>query len=407
MAQDAGIFWACNKLKYRFMAKILFAPLNTNHVHIFESILPWLHTDYVFLSHDNISEAAQYHTGKLMQQKGIKHVGFSQRLDRSPSDWIGSKISKALALKKQVKEILKQVSPDVLVVAIDHDPVSQILIEQAHRLQIKSVLIQEGLIRPHELVDQPWYWSDYVFKILRMFGIHLNYIRYGSAACDRILVSGARAAQIFKNTGNDERQLAIVGQPKYDSAINKLRNHTNYESGTKTYVFAASTTVLADLPNVRFMREMVKSAHELDIHLIIKLHPRAPIEPSDVHRFISDVQRPASLEIIKEGDDTFDILMRSYALVTVSSTMVLEALMMNKECVVAEYLAGTSCLEYESYDAVHVIKNELDIKEIFKNSLTSKKPVENKKKLLNDELYLLDGMASQRAAQAIESMIGK
>jgi hypothetical protein len=389
------------------MAKILFAPLNTNHVHIFESILTWLNTDYIFLSHDNIAEAAQYKTGPLMQKKGIQYLDFSAQLRRSPSVWIGAKISQALFLQKQANQILKQVLPDVLVMAIDHDPVAQIMIEQARNLKIKTVLIQEGLIRPHELVDQPRYWSDYAFKILGMFGIHLNYIRYGSAGCDKILVSGERAGQIFKNIGIDERKLVIVGQPKYDGAMEKLGNHTAHESDTKTYIFAASTTALADLPNVRFIREMVRSAHELGIHLIIKLHPRAPTEPSDVYRFLADVQCPSSLEIIKEGDDSFDILMRSYALVTVSSTMVLEALMMNKECVVAEYLAGASRLEYGSYDAVHVINNEQAIEETFKNSLLSKKLVENKKKLLHDELYLLDGKASQRAAQVIESMIGK
>ena len=61
---------------------------------------------------------------------------------------------------------------------------------------------------------------------------------------------------------------------------------------------------------------------------------------------------------MKEGDETFEILKRSDILITVSSTVILEALMMNKECVVVNYLAGESRLEYAKYDAIHSIESE-------------------------------------------------
>ena len=73
---------------------------------------------------------------------------------------------------------------------------------------------------------------------------------------------------------------------------------------------------------------------------------------------ILKVKNNSFLEIIKEGDETFEILKRSDVLITVSSTVILEALMMNKECVVANYLAGESCLDYDRYNAIYSIKSE-------------------------------------------------
>ena len=136
------------------------------------------------------------------------------------------------------------------------------------------------------------------------------------------------------------------------------------------------------------------------MHLIIKLHPRGVQEPADIYNLL-DINREHSIEIIKEGDDTFELLKRADVLITVSSTIVLEALMMDKECVVGSYLAGESRLEYGKYDAIHSIESEEEIYDVMKKAILSKKSYENKHRLLEDELYRLDGKAGQRAASFI------
>jgi CDP-glycerol glycerophosphotransferase (TagB/SpsB family) len=116
--------------------------------------------------------------------------------------------------------------------------------------------------------------------------------------------------------------------------------------------------------------------------------------------------RPSpSLQIIKEGDDTLDILKRCHALVTVSSTVILDALMMDRECVLATYLAGESRMDYDAYDAIYSIEGEGQIDEMIQRSMIDKRSYRNKRRLLEDELYLLDGKAGERAAKAIVSMI--
>ena len=85
--------------------------------------------------------------------------------------------------------------------------------------------------------------------------------------------------------------------------------------------------------------------------------------------------------------------------------MILEALMLDKECVVADYLAGESRLEYGPYDATHTIEREEEIFDAMKKSLLYKSSYQNKKKLLEDELYKLDGQAGLRTARLIESLV--
>ena len=85
--------------------------------------------------------------------------------------------------------------------------------------------------------------------------------------------------------------------------------------------------------------------------------------------------------------------------------MIIEALMMNKEGVVANYLAGEYRLDYTKYDAVYGINGPDQIHAVIKETLSSKKPYKNKKRLLEDELFMMDGHSAERAAQAIHSIL--
>ena len=68
-----------------------------------------------------------------------------------------------------------------------------------------------------------------------------------------------------------------------------------------------------------------------------------------------------------------------------------------------DYLAGKSRLDYDSYNAVFTIKAEEDIEKVLSKTLKSDKAFENKKFLLYDELFQLDGCSGQRMANFLEN----
>jgi len=387
------------------MEKVLFLPLNTNHVLIFKEVWQSLDCQYEILCHDNISEAKQYRTETLLKELGVQFRFFAKAVNRSEGDNFFLKIVAFLKMKQSIIQSLKEVSPNIVVLGIDHDPIAQVVIGESNRLGYKTILFQEGLITPHQKLSHKSQLSDYGYNILKLCGIYLNYSKYGSGDWDKILVGGKRPYTILnKIRGIAEERIGIVGIPKYDIFFQRIKDLKQISDEKKTYLYAARPTIISDEPNIRFLKKLVGAVNDLKIHFIIKLHPRSPLEPDDIYNVIKSEDK-SSVEIIKQGDDTFEILKKSYALITDFSTVALEALIMGKECVAASYLAGDNRFEYNEYDAIYVVENESEIYDVMKKSMLTKKSYENKKRLLEDELYRLDGKAGERAASFIENMV--
>jgi hypothetical protein len=307
-------------------------------------------------------------------------------------------------MKKEIYNTLEEISPSLIVLAIDNDPISQIFIKEAKKQRIKTVLIQEALIRPFEYSEGKKYLSDYFYGLLRIFGITLNYIKYGAGHCDRILVGGRIAVDILRSNGIPENRITMVGLPKYDTLMERIIGLKQTVNDKRVYLYATSTKIFQDDGNINFMRKLGEAAKQLDFYLIIKLHPRIPQGPDDVYKVIGDEAKEFT-KVIKEGDETFELLKKADVFITVFSTIILDALLMDKECIVANYLAGESRLEYGQYDAINCIESEEEIEDVLKKTMAFRKSYVNKKHLLEDELYKLDGKACLRTAKVIESMI--
>lgn len=383
------------------MEKILFVPLNTNHVLIFSGIMQSLTCGYTAICHDRVSDAPQYHTESILKKKRIPYVHFPEKLERSLKDSILTKVISFLKIRKQVRYLLEHTESNAIVLAIDNDPIAQVFIEEAKRRGKKTVLIQEALIRPYEYSEKKEYLSEYFYHFLRFFKVYLTYTQYASSLFDKMLVGGKRAYDIMRERGIPEEKMIVVGQPKYDAVMSMIEDYIPPENERKVYLFAASTKIVQDAGNIGFLKKIIDAAKDLGIYMIVKLHPRAPTEPSDIYDIVGS-RNTSYFEVIKKGDDTFELLKKADALITVSSTVVLEALMLNKECIIGDYLAGESRLGYDVYNAVHSIDREDAVYDALSNALYHKKKYENKKRLLEEELYKLDGQAGKRAAELIE-----
>jgi hypothetical protein len=329
---------------------------------------------------------------------------FPKPIDRLPSDPLPVKIINAIKIKKLIRNLLTNISPALLVLAIDNDPISQMFIRESKKTGIKTLLVQESLMRPYQYTLRKKYISNILYNSLRGIGIPLTYIKYGTGLCDAVLASGKIPQKIFIKRGVPANKIFIVGYPKYDTMIEKLKHVKTVENNKPVYLFAASTNIIQDVANTHFLNKLISATIQLGVYLIIKLHPRSSLEPADIYKTIAD-HNTSLVEIVKEGDDTFSILKQSDVLITVSSTVILEALMMNKECVIVNYLAGESRLDYNEYDAVCTIDSDKDIFDVIKNTSLYRKQRSNKEKLLEDELFKLDGHSGYRSAEIIENLI--
>ena len=386
------------------MKKVLFIPLNTNHVLIFEPVINRLSCESVVLCHDRISNDQRYHTEQTLRDRNIPYIHFSGKINRDLQENFFSSLLHFFRMQKAIDDLLKQISPDTLVLAIDNDPIAQIFIRLSKRYKIRSILIQEGLIRPYEYTRRKTYTSDYLYRLLNRWGIFLRYTKYGTTGCDIICASGNRAANIFQNRGVSEKHLTIVGQPKYDHYLERVKNFQSTHYDKKKLLFAAGSSIVRDELNIQFLKVLVDSAKNFNAFLIIKMHPRTKETPQDIYNIIG-VQDKSCLEVVKQSDDTFEILKDVYGLITVSSTMIIEALLLDKEGITVDYLAGEQRLDYGKYDAVYTIEDQQKISDVIAEALQTKKSPANKKHLLEDELFKLDGNASERVAHLIQSSL--
>jgi len=385
------------------MSKILFLPMNTNHVMILKHIIGQLKCDYDVLCHDRLCQGAQYLTENVLEKLGIPYVHFDDSCSLSYHLGLMARIRAFCRIRHIIKQKINCLSPSVLVLFIDNDPVAQLGIKMSRKNGIKTILLQDGLIRPDEYTERRLNPSKIIYTLLKTFGISLRSIVYGTGGCDKVLVNGNIAREILKTRGVPESKMIIVGQPKYDSFIKRIKVDELKNDNHRKYLFAATKELIRDDKNIRFLKEVTRCCANSEVHLIIKMHPRAPEIPEDVLGVLKG-EDATFFEVVKEGDDTVEILKKCDAVITLYSTVILEALMMDKEGIAVHYLAGEQNLRhYNKYEAIFPIQNEGEVSTIIQESMKCRKEMGNKKKLLEDELCKLDGKASKRAAEIIQS----
>lgn len=389
------------------MNQILFVPLNTNHVIIFNEILSYLKSTYVMVSHDRISVNEKYCTEELLIQKKIPYIHFDQKIQRSEGDNIVKELVSYFKIKKLIKKILDNQSPRVIVLAVDNDLISALFLKEAIKRNIKSVIIQEGSNRPGIIQYKINNLNVLAKGLLRsVFGIHLGYQLHGKLNLfDKYFVAGKLTGVTLVKRGVPSDKIVVTGQPKYDLFLKEAISHRNVEIENKKLLFAAGFHIIADQPNVDFLKSLINSTFDLGIRLIIKLHPRSSVSPEDIEIIFSD-NSLKHCEIIKESDATVLALLKQvYGVITVSSTIVTEALIMNREGIVVDYLAGDYRLSFDGYEIepVHHINSIEQVLNVLEKSINDRIPFEYKKPYLEDNIFNLDGISAKYASEQIEN----
>lgn len=383
------------------MAEILFVPLNTNHVGIFEPVFSRLRSPWQVVSHDRVSESAVYHTGGLLRGKGLKPVDFPEAVARSPRGGLARRCAEARRIKSGVAGILESVRPRLLVLGIDHDPIAILFIREARRRGVRTVVMQEGLIRPRDLESNDDWKSRLVADVTAALGVPVRYLRFGTQGADAYLLSGNRARDILLRAGVPASRLVVVGQPKYDRFLRQAELQVAPRNPVPAFLFAAPADLLNAPWGPELVRSLAEEARRRKVRIVVKLHPRGLLQPEEVLR-CAGAAAGESFTVIKTGDDTVELLSQSDGFVTISSTVVLEALIFGKECVVLDYLAGKSSLGYGASGAVHVVETASRLGARLGDAVTNPTAPESKRRLLEEELHFLDGRAAERVAAYLE-----
>jgi hypothetical protein len=243
---------------------------------------------------------------------------------------------------------------------------------------------------------------------------------YVPVTSDKMAVWGEIAKNWLVNHGVNSDKLVITGNPKFDDLSRKeidpkkstIYDELKLDSKKGVFVFATQPPLVGfisretEKANELVFRALLKAMEEFpDKQLVVKLHP---IDDGKLVRRIAGEQKAKMNIVITKNVNLYDLLRVSDLLITIDSTVALEAMLLNKPVVLINldkrsniYLERGAAIGVE--EAQNIVPT---IKEILFG--TAEKALEKeRKKFVYDCAYKQDGQASKRILDLIDRMVNR
>ena len=237
-------------------------------------------------------------------------------------------------------------------------------------------------------------------------GLYLSGVPMANPISHKIFVWGEKSKVPLLEAGGNIKQLQITGSPIYDSLISKLSQFEPENSNVKKLLFATqplTTQPLSDDMNLQIINNIIPFLEEgQKIQLIVKPHP---FENSEYYRTAFKRVSKDIIDIRESKENIFPFLLNADLVLLMSSTVGIEAAIMDKPMVCIKsknsiYTEEGVALEVQEPDEI-----VLKIKQILYDKETREKLMKNRKKFVHDYAYVQDGKASERIAQSIIEMV--
>ena len=213
-----------------------------------------------------------------------------------------------------------------LVICIDENGTSRFLVYAAHSMGVPSLAFQHGIIHPTHIS------YNYSRQDVDFYDNNFNCL-----FADRTAVFGSHFKKLLITQGNyQSKRLVVTGQTKMDFLSNdkkkvdkkqtlmKLKIHPSY----KIVVFASQP--LKNISELKLtLSTIIKCIRKLNkVSLVIKVHPGD--DENTYYQILKELNFQAT--VIKRFD-LYEILSVSDLILSISSTVMLEALIMGKPAI--------------------------------------------------------------------------
>lgn len=293
------------------------------------------------------------------------------------------KLMEHIELMKKIIDIIK---PDIILVEDDRSPLGKTFIEVGKSEKIPTLIVCHGLIADHPI--------------------------HGPIFADKIAVMGDYMKEALIKRGVSPNQIVITGQPSYDrllqenSGFGKENICKQLGIDPEKKIIALITQPLPWEINEPVISKVFSSMKNFpEVQLVVKPHPA---EESKLHELILRETSQNNI-IIKKDLDIFELLFSSEIVITMFSTVGLEAIILDKPVITINLTNKPDSYPYaESGAALGVYKPE-DISNAIKKVLYDPEVgmalKKCRKKFVYEHAYKMDGLASRRVADLIEGMM--
>jgi len=286
-----------------------------------------------------------------------------------------------------IKAIFAAGTPDCVVVANDTGTLEQFFLRTAECYGTRTVLVQDGICRAKPIGH----------------GQSCEKIMGGDGSCELLCVWGEGVAGRLANRGVSGR-IAVTGNPRYDTLAGCQSRPSPNQPPTVVLAgqcYAKYGSLSADKEYTIYERILRLLAHRDDIHTIFKLHPQQdPTRYLALRELLDD-----RVEVLQDVD-SIALLKRADALLSIRSTISLEAILMDVPMVMLHLLGGEIHPDFEGVP--FIVESEGAFLHLlsapdFPNNLRLEPKI--REAFIRKTVYALDGKASARVAEAIMGLM--
>jgi len=303
---------------------ILFLPSNGNQVKIFNPISNLLEKNYhiLYVSQGSFKDEGAEHE---LQFRNINFKKFDEFTKQDP------------------KFIIEQENVGLIVVGNDTDVIPQWFISSSHKLQIPSLLIQDGLLFDVKKLNNDFLHHISILinkrskKLLKLaLKLKLSHefkkIKYGQGGCNQIHVWGKMAEEYLLKRNVPKSSIKISGNTKFQTK-NEVSSMNSKQTNEITILYAPTDLIQTSILDQKTVLDIVRDLCESVLakeenHLVIKPHP---IENT---KFYNSFQKKYGPRIEIVNEEIGSLIIKSDIVITNLSTVSMEALQKRKPVVI-------------------------------------------------------------------------
>lgn len=303
---------------------ILFLPSNGNQVKIFNPISNLLEKNYhiLYVSQGSFKDEGAEHE---LQFRNINFKKFDEFTKQDP------------------KFIIEQENVGLIVVGNDTDVIPQWFISSSHKLQIPSLLIQDGLLFDVKKLNNDFLHHISILinkrskKLLKLaLKLKLSHefkkIKYGQGGCNQIHVWGKMAEEYLLKRNVPKSSIKISGNTKFQTK-NEVSSMNSKQTNEITILYAPTDLIQTSILDQKTVLDIVHDLCESVLakeenHLVIKPHP---IENT---KFYNSFQKKYGPRIEIVNEEIGSLITKSDIVITNLSTVSMEALQKRKPVVI-------------------------------------------------------------------------
>ena len=228
---------------------------------------------------------------------------------------------------------------------------------------------------------------------------------------DKFAIYGKLSKKICLEHKIDSEKLVLTGNPRYDELFRRetkgdKNNILITLSGIASTAWTTFYSISLVLKYERMFRQVLKSLAKLDKNVTIKVHPTQD-SVINVQKITNEIL--PNTTILKNAN-TYDLISQSDVVISPPSSVITEALILNKPVFLFKFLENDSGIPYEKYNAVVATEDEnmidFKINQILFDQEIRNKLETGRKEFLKYALEYHEN-SSERVIELIRNMISR